>query len=333
MTLSIIIPVYNKEKYLRECIESLLKITEISYEIILVDDGSKDHSLEICQEYSKRFDWVKVFAQENQGVSVARNTGIENAVGKYITFVDADDFVKPSFGQQIAEALEYEADFYQFNYTRWLEDGKEEEGSFLLRQGFHTNTEEWTAQISGLEICAMCVCGAIFQTDIIKKQEIRFRPGMKTCEDFLFNIQYIENIETFYASSQAGYCYRCNFESVTNNRPFSHADDYEYIYKVAKNYLETHNATVEEWKLFQKRWIRWCIDLFSSWKNQNFSSEKSWNQLVDKAYYNEIIKENEGLSLQAKIEQWLLKKRCSRLIVVYINGISKLKRMLGRYKL
>lgn len=333
MTLSIIIPVYNKEKYLSECIESLLKIKEISYEIILVDDGSKDNSLKICQEYGKRLRQVKVIAQANQGVSVARNTGIENADGKYITFVDADDFVKPEFGKQIAEALNYKADFYQFNYIRWISEGKEEAGTFSLPEGFVSDTSPWTAQISGLEICAMCVWGAIFRTDIIKKYDIRFRPGMKTCEDFLFNIQYIESIENFYSSSQAGYCYRFNLESVTNNRPFSHAEDYEYIYGTAKNYLKSHNASEEDWKLFQKRWIRWNIDLFAGWINQNFSSEQSWKQIECKTFYKEVVKESDGLLFQNKIEQWLLKKKCSRLIATYTNSISKLKRMLGRYSL
>lgn len=333
VTLSIIIPVYNKEKYLNKCIDSLLNIKEISYEIILVDDGSEDTSLKICREYRERFKEVKVIAKKNQGVSVARNQGIENAKGKYITFVDADDFVKPDFGKQVSEALQREADFYQFNYIRWISDEKEEAGKFTLPEGYIRNINLWNEQISGLEICAMCVWGAIYSTDIIKENEIKFREGMKTCEDFLFNIEYIENIQSFYSSSKSVYCYRCNMESVTNNRPLSHADDYEYIYNEVKKYLKLHNASDENWLLFQERWIRWCVDLIYGWKKQKFSSEECWKCLKNKSFYNSAIEKRKDLSFQTKIEKWMLQRKYSGLIAIYTACIYNIKRLLGRYSL
>lgn len=91
--ISIIVPVYNVELYLEKCIKSLLKQTYPNFEIVLVDDGSKDNSGKICDQYSKEFCAIKTIHQKNGGLSSARNTGIKNSRGEYITFVDSDDYV------------------------------------------------------------------------------------------------------------------------------------------------------------------------------------------------------------------------------------------------
>ncbi|MBQ4573418.1 MAG: glycosyltransferase family 2 protein [Clostridia bacterium] len=93
--ISVIVPVYNAEKYLRECIESILNQTFRDLELILVDDGSPDNCCKICDEYAEKDNRVIVFHQENRGVSAARNLGIDNAQGEYITFVDSDDYIMP----------------------------------------------------------------------------------------------------------------------------------------------------------------------------------------------------------------------------------------------
>lgn len=90
---SVIVPVYNSEKYLRKCIESVLEQTMSSWELILVDDGSRDKSFEICQEYAKKHNKISAVHQENSGSSVTRNLGLRMASGKYIAFVDADDWI------------------------------------------------------------------------------------------------------------------------------------------------------------------------------------------------------------------------------------------------
>ena len=92
--LSIIVPIYNVEKYLRQCLDSIYKIENIKKEIILVNDGTKDNSGEIINEYYKKYKEItKVIEQENSGLSSARNTGLKNAMGKYIYFIDSDDYL------------------------------------------------------------------------------------------------------------------------------------------------------------------------------------------------------------------------------------------------
>ncbi len=91
--ISIVVPVYNVEKYLEKCLDSLLNQTFTDVEILLVDDGSTDHSLKICKNYAEKDGRIRVIHQLNQGLSAARNTGIENATGKYIGFIDSDDYI------------------------------------------------------------------------------------------------------------------------------------------------------------------------------------------------------------------------------------------------
>ena len=121
---SIIIPVYNVEKYLKECLDSVLKQTYKNVEILIVDDGSTDNSGKICDSYQNNSK-VKIFHQTNAGVGEARNTGLNHASGKFIFFVDSDDWVHPDFVSHAVYALEKNnADMAIFSYMEAFENGK-----------------------------------------------------------------------------------------------------------------------------------------------------------------------------------------------------------------
>ena len=104
--ISVIVPVYNVEKYLSRCIDSILAQTFTDFELLLIDDGSKDKSGEICDEYANKDNHVKVFHKENGGVSSARNLGLDNAQGEWITFVDSDDFVNSDWLSYYAKSFD-----------------------------------------------------------------------------------------------------------------------------------------------------------------------------------------------------------------------------------
>lgn len=119
--ISIIVPVYNTEKHLERCLKSLIGQTVSEIEIILVDDGSADHSGQICEKYAKNDDRIKVVHQENQGQSAARNTGLEMAAGEYVMFADSDDWVSPDFCRiPLERAEENKADCVMFKYI-WVD--------------------------------------------------------------------------------------------------------------------------------------------------------------------------------------------------------------------
>ena len=115
---SIIVPVYNSEKYLKKCIESIQKQTLKDMQIILINDGSTDNSLSICKEYQKRDNRIEVIDKANMGVSSARNTGIEAAIGEYIGFVDADDWIEPEMYENMYHQVkQMQADVCMCNYV------------------------------------------------------------------------------------------------------------------------------------------------------------------------------------------------------------------------
>ncbi len=124
MKFSVIIPVYNSEKYLRDCIESVLNQTYGEYEIVIVNDGSTDHSLDVCREYSRKHDNVKVINKDNGGQSSARNVGLKNSVGEYIVFLDSDDrIVDRDFFSKISAITETnKTDIIAFKYIELYED-------------------------------------------------------------------------------------------------------------------------------------------------------------------------------------------------------------------
>ena len=119
MKLSIIVPLYNSAKWLDKCLTSLVRqdIPDSEYEVICVNDGSPDNSEEITLSYAQKYKQIKVFSQENKGASGARNTGLRNAVGQYVTFVDPDDYVEPNgYGRLIRQMEDENLDMLRFNY-------------------------------------------------------------------------------------------------------------------------------------------------------------------------------------------------------------------------
>ena len=141
--LSILIPVYNVEKFLNRCLDSVLnqKINEI--EIILVDDGSTDKSSKICDDYSKKYDNVKVYHKKNGGASSARNYGIDKTIGKYIWFVDSDDKLEENSIKSIIDIMEKEkSDVIVCNSKKVYENGKiEDECKYSIKKGNYSSNE------------------------------------------------------------------------------------------------------------------------------------------------------------------------------------------------
>ena len=122
---SVVIPVYNVEKLISRCVDSVLNQTYKNLEIILVDDGSPDNSVEVIDGYIEKYQNIKLINQPNLGVCVARNTGFENAVGKYVWFVDPDDYIAPNCLGGILSALdENNADLITFDYFNVLEESE-----------------------------------------------------------------------------------------------------------------------------------------------------------------------------------------------------------------
>ena len=213
--ISVIIPVYNAEPYLKRCIDSVLSQSWGSFELLLVDDGSSDNSGKICDEYANKDARIKVFHKENGGVSSARNVGLRNACGNWISFVDADDSVEPDYLKNLLGHADETIDLVVSYSKRYLKRGiiKESYPSILIddsnfEQMFVKNDMHWhTAPWSKL-----------FRTEIIKKNGLMFCEGMHICEDALFVYSYMLLSRSLYISNDTDYCYYSERENTLTKR-------------------------------------------------------------------------------------------------------------------
>lgn len=187
--ISVIIPVYNVEQYLRQCLDSVLAQTHTNYEVIMVDDGSTDHSGKICDEYCSKDIRFHVIHRENGGLSVARNTGFDASTGEYVYFMDSDDWIEDSTLQKlITKAQETDADFVFFE-GKSFEDS---EKGYSIKQGYTRKNEYSTAK--GIEVFDQLQLNKEFKSAIptylwkksfLEANRMSFYPGI-LYEDMVF---------------------------------------------------------------------------------------------------------------------------------------------------
>ena len=206
---SIIVPVYNVERYLRQCLDSLVNQTYQNIEIICVDDGSTDASSEILTEYALKNSKVRVIRQENSGLSVARNVGFSFATGEYVMYVDSDDWIDVCACEKaVFKAEEHAADLVMWPYIREFPDHSAPKAIFSEEKTFHAaECRELQRRMIGLlgtELAnpenadALCtVWGKLYLRELIAQNDIHFTDLQRigTYEDGLFNLHYLAHVK------------------------------------------------------------------------------------------------------------------------------------------
>ena len=195
-TVSVIVPAYNVEKYIRTCISSLTEQTYKDIEILVVNDGSSDNTLDVINECAAGDVRVKVISKENGGVSSARNKALSLATGAYIAFLDADDEMEPAAIETMVKALEESgADFVNCQYSRWDEEKNRLEDFNFLTGEFHFKTEDEKVSFITQKfldyLVGFEVWNKLFKTEIIKKYGLEFSEKCKIGEDLAFNLKYL----------------------------------------------------------------------------------------------------------------------------------------------
>lgn len=184
---SIVVPVYNAEKYLAECIESLINQTYRNIEIILVNDGSTDRSYEICEQYAKNDLRIQVFTQKNGGISKARNKGIAEAKGSYILFVDSDDYCELKMVENAVKNAKNDT-LYIWSYTEVYKN-KIIQKKFKQDITIGNIDEIFQATLFGSS------CNKIFSLDIIREKKLHFDEEVYNTEDLLFIFTYLQYVK------------------------------------------------------------------------------------------------------------------------------------------
>lgn len=210
--ISVIIPVYKAEKYLHRCLNSVLTQTFRDIEILLINDGSPDKSGEICEEYAARDSRVKVFHKENGGVSSARNLGIKKAVGEWITFVDADDWLEPNVLSIVEDiSVNSTSDFIQYGYQR-VRNSVVITEKYLPKQPIHISSDIYNN--ANYYHCA--ICGYFIKNRTIRENAIQFPINIKYGEDQAFILKVLLLSNSCYVSNLYGYNYFDNPSSAMN---------------------------------------------------------------------------------------------------------------------
>ena len=218
--MSVIVPIYNVEQYLRECIDSILKNTYRNLEVILVDDGSPDHCREICDEYAEKDSRVIVIHQENKGLVRARNAGLEIATGEYISFIDSDDAVSPIFYEVMVKNLqECGADMVACGYSYTREQLDMNTDAAYQPMLFNEYEQMVAVITSAPSARKYSWTGCNVWNKIYKRDNITvyFDPKRLMCEDLCFNIDYIHNCRKLVTLPLALNYYRINEDSIMGN--------------------------------------------------------------------------------------------------------------------
>ena len=245
--ISIIVPVYKTEDYIEECIRSILQQTYKEFELILVDDGSPDRSGQICDKYAKNDSRIKVIHKENQGVSAARNNGLDLASGEYVCFIDSDDYVDKDYIRILAEGITQGGlSSCKMNVT----------GEAILSD--HKDyLQPDQAQISCLSANGMggVIAGKLYDLSIINANSLRFEQDISICEDLLFAVQYLKYATGYVVWNHSSlYYYRPNQEGAVKRRFRQHSNYSEselseiIALERCYNYLYPHDQVKMAWK-------------------------------------------------------------------------------------
>ena len=206
--ISVIVPVYNVEEYLEECLESIRKQTYQNIEVILVNDGSTDGSKEICERYCQQDPRFRLINKENQGLSIARNRGVKESNGEYIMFVDSDDVVKENIVEVLLSYMKADVDLVECNLTQNKEELQKNKP---IRVVFEGNSPESIIKCIAFKEVKFCAFTKLYRREIVEK--VPFLEGI-IYEDVYTGINYLKYIRKMVAIDLKGYYYRVRPNSI-----------------------------------------------------------------------------------------------------------------------
>ncbi len=266
--ISIIVPIYKVEKYLRRCLDSIINQTFTDWECILIDDGSPDNSGKICDEYAEQDERFMVIHQKNQGVSVARNMGLDTAKGEWITFVDSDDWVDEKYLALLYEnAKQKNADVVITGSV--LTDGENILCEYVPINGWLNIPKDFTMNLQS-------PWGKLFRMDICKKNNFKFPLNITVQEDLYFNFLFLISTKKIYGIANTPYNYFRHKESTLYNLTKQKIFDEVHVLSLIEKKLSDINAPKEwyvnfllERKIYVKNELLFALSKpdISEWRN------------------------------------------------------------------
>lgn len=318
MKVSIIIPVFNKEKYLDECLTSAINQTLTDIEIICVNDGSTDASQKILDEYSKRDSRIQIIKQDNHGPGHARNEGLKMAGGEYVFFLDADDWIESNTLEKLyLNAKDNRSDLVLFNAVEYLPENKSRKRIYYPEdiQGTFDFHERKDIVMNNFLI----VCTKLHRNDFIKENQIRFS-DTGLFEDVFFHIKSVIRTERISYVNEIFYNYRRTdtntrqSKSVQNNKSF----EFLHVLDEIKNFLTTEQVYGQ----LEENYVNFKLTELKNLFENNEDKEKFF-LVLKKDFNNNIIEEEILQGLSSEKRNFYLSVKCSDNYEDYLKSIDK----------
>lgn len=342
--ISIIVPVYNVEKYLKQCLDSIIHQTYNNIEIICVNDGSTDQSLDILKSYAYD-DRIKIVEKTNGGLSDARNAGLKHVTGEYIMFVDSDDWIDvETCEKSIEKMIQNDVDVVMWSYTR--EYGDKSLKKYIFDKDIYFDEEDTKYKIYrrlfglyGEELAhpenadaIITVWGKLYKSDLILNNKIQLVDVrlIGSCEDALFNIDVFKHVKSCYFMNEYLYHYRKSNETFTSNYRQNLKNQWDNLYSYMQNIITQNNLEKSFYDALNNRialnMIGLGLNVLSSQKNI-FSLTKDYKEILMSPKINNSINnlKIKDMPIHWKIYFYCLKKRFVILAIIMLKIMNMLR--------
>lgn len=310
---SIIVPVYNAAKFVEETICNLLK-QDVSKEILFINDGSSDNSLEILLQYANVYDCIRIIDKKNGGVSSARNVGLDEALGKYIIFVDSDDFIEDNLLQRcelIFETQQPDSIFFSYKYC-YPGSSRKDVCHYYKPTGLYS-TSDWLDDFYTLWYYHIlhCIGTKIYRKSIIEQYHIRFNEKISYLEDISLATEYLGHLSNLYYINEPLYHYRIVNENslITKFRP-NYYESVAYLCQKQKlafeNIYQSQGNVQSLYKLYADSLEQCLYNIFAYNKEHSEEAIHSLVTISQLSYINLCIKES--TTFNKKIKLLILRK-------------------------
>lgn len=313
---SVLVPVYNVENYLEKCIDSVLSQSYRYFELILVDDGSTDHSSSICDRYAKSDDRIRVFHQPNQGLIMARRNAIARAWGDYFLFLDSDDYWDADLLETINSAIrEYCCDMVIFNYKKVMpakivnHDSLYNNGTIFEGEDKKLIFEELikSSRLNNLWI------KAVSNRIVDYKDYYKYR-RIKYAEDLLQSLPLLYNARRILYLDKAMYNYRINPQSLTHSFNFRCISDITIVRSIVWNYMNALDMTDEKYRrLYYQNYVDGILDYLSNLCNSKIHSQKK----------KIIMEQVQNIELYIKSKEYIDSSKLSKIQKIRLTLFQK----------
>ncbi|MGG7145257.1 glycosyltransferase family 2 protein [Clostridium butyricum] len=310
--ISLILPVYNVEEYIKECLESILCQTYKDYQLIVVDDGSTDKSLDIVYSFEKKFKNINILKQRNKGVSEARNLALDYVKGEYILYIDSDDFLDKEMLQVLlTKAEEYKSDVTICEYYLYYSNNLDNRNIIQHYDVDETKVYESKQVLNYMleDILQGQLWHKLFRTNLLKSIDIKFAPG-RYIQDIFPVFKAIANSNRIVFVKKPLYYYRQRETSTVHKKNIKIADDFYFAAMSIMNYVIDNKINVNQ-KSFDKFYCKTLLKFIMYYLNANEKNNErtfrhsKYNSLQVKNY-KIIFKNNINLIEKLKIILWNL---------------------------